>query len=242
MAKAKADTNTEWLDTVAHDLRNPINLVSGCLDAIQNMGPLNERQTHYLNRAFVGLRRMDHLIARLKDISWIDSDGPLDLGVVNVKKLIEEAADMLLEAAEQHSITFTLNIDEKIGDIEGDEARLAQVMDNLISNAIKYNKDAGSVIVTATRDDQLLQVAVRDTGIGIALEDQSHVFERFFRAQEGIRLRIEGSGLGLAISQGIVHRHGGHLWLESEAGVGSTFFVSLPVFPNSGANQKKRHA
>lgn len=225
----KSDVSNEWLDTVAHDLRNPINLVQGCLDAIQSMGPLNERQQHYLNRAFVGLRRMEHLIARLKDISWVDSNAPLDLGVVNIEKLIVDAADMLREAAEQRSLSVTLDVAEDTGNIQADGARLAQVMDNLLSNAIKYNKDGGAVTISASRNSESIHIAVYDTGIGIALEDQPHVFERFFRAQEGVRLRIEGSGLGLSITQGIVTRHGGRIWLESELGVGATFYVALPV-------------
>jgi signal transduction histidine kinase len=72
-----SDSSNEWLDTVAHDLRTPINLVYGCLDVIQNLGPLNEKQMHYLDRAFAGLKRMEHLIARLKDITWVDSTAPL---------------------------------------------------------------------------------------------------------------------------------------------------------------------
>jgi signal transduction histidine kinase len=225
----KTDASNEWLDTVAHDLRNPINLVYGCLDAMQSMGTLNERQQYYLSRAFVGLRRMEHLIDRLNDITWVDSNAPLELGVVNLEKLIVDALDMLHEAAEQRSLRLTVNVAHIIGDIQADAARLAQVMDNLLSNAIKYNKDGGAITVSASRNDKSVQIAVHDTGIGIAPEDQPHVFDRFFRAQEGVRLRIEGSGLGLSITQGIVQRHGGRIWLESETGVGSTFYVSLPT-------------
>jgi signal transduction histidine kinase len=225
----KSDSSNEWLDTVAHDLRTPINLVYGCLDVIQNLGPLNEKQMHYLDRAFAGLKRMEHLIARLKDITWVDSTAPLELSDINLSKLIEEAVDLLLESAEQQNVKVRTNISSDIGTIRGDAGRLAQVLDNLLSNAIKYNKQDGTVVIRAVQENDSVVIMVQDTGIGIAEDDQPHVFDRFFRAPEGIRLKIEGSGLGLAITQGIIQRHGGRIWVESEPNVGSSFYFSLPL-------------
>jgi len=228
----KSDSSNEWLDTVAHDLRTPINLVSGCLDVIQSVGPLNEKQQHYLNRAFAGLKRMEHLIARLKDISWVDSSVPLELSEVNLADMAAEAADLLLEAAEQKEVRVRINVSPDIKTIQVDADRIAQVMDNLLSNAIKYNRQGGSVVVSATKEADSVRVMVQDTGMGISEEDKPYVFDRFFRAQEGVRLKIEGSGLGLAITQGIIQRHGGEIWVESEPNVGSTFYFTLPLVVN----------
>lgn len=225
----KSDASNEWLDTVAHDLRTPINLVYGCLDVIQNLGPLNEKQLHYLDRAFAGLKRMEHLIARLKDISWVDSTAPLELTEIRLPDIINEAVDLLLESAEQQSVKMRINIAANIETIRVDAVRIAQVMDNLLSNAIKYNKQGGTVLVRAAQENGSVVVMVQDTGIGIAKDDQPHVFDRFFRAPEGVRLKIEGSGLGLAITQGIIKRHGGRIWVESEPNVGSSFYFSLPL-------------
>ncbi len=225
----KSDSSNEWLDTVAHDLRTPINLVYGCLDVIQNLGPLNDKQLHYLDRAFAGLKRMEHLIARLKDISWVDSSVPLELSDIKLSELIDEAVDLLLESAEQQNVKVRINIAANIETIRVDAARLAQVMDNLLSNAIKYNRQGGTVVIRAVQENDAVVVMVQDTGIGIAKDDQPHVFDRFFRAPEGVRLKIEGSGLGLAITQGIIQRHGGHIWVESELNVGSSFYFSLPL-------------
>ncbi|MBA3871276.1 MAG: HAMP domain-containing histidine kinase [Anaerolineae bacterium] len=225
----KSDSSNEWLDTVAHDLRTPINLVYGCLDVIQSLGPLNEKQLHYLDRAFAGLKRMEHLIARLRDISWVDSTVPLELTEINLSDLIAEAVDLLLESAEQQNVKVRTNLTLNIETIRVDAARLAQVMDNLLSNAIKYNRQGGTVLIHAVQENDSVVVMVQDTGIGIAKDDQPHVFDRFFRAPEGVRLKIEGSGLGLAITQGIVQRHGGRIWVESELNVGSSFYFSLPL-------------
>ncbi len=230
-----SDSSTEWLDTVAHDLRTPINLVYGCLDVIQNLGPLNEKQLHYLDRAFAGLKRMEHLIARLKDITWVDSSTPLDVVEINLSSLIGDAIDLLLELAEQREVKIRVNISPEITVIKGDGMRLAQVMDNLLSNAIKYNRQGGTIVVGARQQGDSVVVMVQDSGIGISEEDQPHVFDRFFRAPEGVRLKIEGSGLGLAISKGIVQRHGGRIWVESAPSVGSTFYFSVPLSLGSNA-------
>ncbi len=228
----KSDSSNEWLDTVAHDLRTPINLVYGCLDVIQNLGSLNEKQLHYLDRAFAGLKRMEHLIARLKDISWVDSSVPLELTDIKLSSLIDEAVDSLLESAEQQNVKVRINISLNIETIRVDAVRLAQVMDNLLSNAIKYNRQGGTVVIRAVQENDSVVVMVQDTGIGIAKDDQPHVFDRFFRAPEGVRLKIEGSGLGLAITRGIIQRHGGRIWVESEPNIGSSFYFSLPLTVN----------
>jgi two-component system, OmpR family, phosphate regulon sensor histidine kinase PhoR len=228
----KSDSSNEWLDTVAHDLRTPINLVYGCLDVIKNLGPLNDKQLHYLERAFAGLKRMEHLIARLKEISWVDSSVPLELSEINLSELIEEAVDLLLESAEQKDVKVRVNVSPVIKTIQVDAARMAQVMDNLLSNAIKYNRQGGTVVIGATKEGDSVRVMIQDTGIGISEEDQPQVFDRFFRAPEGVRLKIEGSGLGLAITRGIIQRHGGDIWVESELNVGSTFYFSLPLSIN----------
>jgi signal transduction histidine kinase len=219
----------EWLQMVVHDLKSPVNSVSGSLDMIEHMGPLNEKQQHYVKRAFAGLHRMDHLISRLLDISWVDGEGPLELRHVYVPAMVAEVIDMLQEVAEQRRVTFEVDIPEDVGSIPADGDRLIQVFDNLFSNAIKYNREGGVVRVRVTRDHRHILVSVADSGIGISPQDQPHVFERFYRAAEGVRLKIEGSGLGLAISQGILARHGGRIWVESQLGEGSVFHFTLPM-------------
>ncbi len=219
----------EWLQMVAHDLKSPVNSVSGALDMVEHLGPLNEKQQHYVKRAFAGLRRMEHLISRLLDISWVDGEGPLELRDVYVPAMVAEVIDMLQEVAEQRRVTFEVDIPEDVGSIPADGTRLIQVFDNVFSNAIKYNREGGVVRVRVTRDHRHILVSVADSGIGISPHDQPHVFERFYRAAEGVRLKIEGSGLGLAISQGILARHGGRIWVESQLGEGSVFHFTLPL-------------
>jgi signal transduction histidine kinase len=223
------DPNTEWLHTVAHDLKTPINSVRGCIDLAQNSGPLNERQEHYLNRAMAGLQRMEHLVSRLLDISWVDGDSELELVEVNIRSIVDDAIDLLRDAAEQREITLKVEGDDRISTILVDSRRLIQVMDNLLSNAIKYNQDGGEVTIAISHETDFVKVSVRDTGMGISEADQEHVFDRFFRARDGVKKKIEGSGLGLAIVQGIIAKHRGRIWVESELDKGTTFSFMLPL-------------
>jgi two-component system phosphate regulon sensor histidine kinase PhoR len=223
------DPNSEWLNTVAHDLKTPINSVRGCIELVKQLGPLNERQEHFASRAMAGLTRMEHLVSRLLDISWADADVDLDLSALSLKATIEEAVNLLEEMAATRNITVSIQVDSRIGRLLLDGRRIAQVLDNLISNAIKYNHDGGTVIIAAVHEGDQILISVQDTGLGISEEDQPRIFERFFRSRQGVSLKIEGSGLGLAITESIVQKHGGRIWFESVLGTGTTFYFTLPL-------------
>jgi len=224
-----SDPKSEWLNTVAHDLKTPINSVRGCLEMVRQLGPLNEKQEHFAGRAMAGLLRMEHLVARLLDISWVDADASLELSQVSMVELVNEAVDLLREVAEQRNIRVEVDVDPRIGDIRVDARRLGQVLDNLLSNAIKYNKQDGVVKLKATYEYDSMRVSVQDTGIGISDTDQPRIFERFFRSRQGVALKIEGSGLGLAITRAIIHKHSGHIWFETVPDQGTTFIFTLPL-------------
>jgi signal transduction histidine kinase len=113
--------------------------------------------------------------------------------------------------------------------LSGDRARLAQLLDNLISNAVKFTPAGGRVDVRASAARGSAVLEIRDTGIGIAAEEQEHVFERFFRTSRATEQAIQGTGLGLAISKAIVHAHGGSITLASSDGEGATFKVTIPI-------------
>jgi signal transduction histidine kinase len=228
------DPKSEWLNTVAHDLKTPINSVRGCIEMVRQLGPLNEKQDHFAGRALAGLQRMEHLVARLLDISWVDADASLELSRVSFETMVAETVDMLREVANQRGISVLTEVDPRIGFITADARRLGQVLDNLLSNAIKYNKQDGTVKLTAIYEYDLLRVSVQDTGIGISEQDQPRIFERFFRSRQGVALKIEGSGLGLAITRAIIQKHGGNIWFETALGEGTTFTFTLPLRVNIG--------
>jgi two-component system, OmpR family, phosphate regulon sensor histidine kinase PhoR len=224
----KFDFSVEWLDVVAHDLKNPIYAIQASLELLQSAGELNDAQKVNLERSFRGLKRMNRLLERLRDMSWVDSTTPIQPVPVQLKPLIEETVDWLSHLAKPRLITFQVQIDETSQVVYADPDRLGQVLDNLVSNAIKYNKRNGTVTISVSPDSYGVRISVTDTGVGIKQEDLPLVFDRFFRSENGSTRKIEGSGLGLAIARGIVERHGGFFELFSEVGQGSVFSFVLP--------------
>ena len=224
-----SDSMAEWLNIVAHDLKTPISSVRSCIDLVEQLGELNEKQQQFLGRALSGLDRMEHLVSRLLDISWIDANMQLDLAPCELPRLIQETVDYHSDVARTRQITVQFHFADDLEPILADSRRLSQVFDNLVSNAVKYNRDGGTVEIDVTNEQDSVLVKVHDTGMGVAVEDQARVFERFFRSRAGLRKKIEGSGLGLAIAQAIVQKHRGRIWLESEPGDGTTFFFTLPL-------------
>jgi signal transduction histidine kinase len=136
---------------------------------------------------------------------------------------------LVRERAQQHGIVMGQQVDAKLGEIIADERKFKQIVLNLLSNAVKFTPDGGRIDVSARREDDNLVVAVHDTGIGIAPEDQAAVFEEFRQVGRNYTNKQEGTGLGLALTKKFVELHGGRIWLESEAGKGSTFTFTIPI-------------
>ncbi|HVU11392.1 MAG TPA: HAMP domain-containing sensor histidine kinase [Phototrophicaceae bacterium] len=223
------DNNRSWVKMfgeVAHELKTPLTSAKGFLDLLQNSGePLTAKQARWTNRAAEALDRMEQLVTDLLELAWIEAERPLELEPVDLADLIERCIEVMADTAERRPVTVHSEIEPDLGTIQADERRLEQVLLNLISNAIKYNKAEGKIWVTAQGTLGEVEVRVRDTGKGIAQEDQARVFEQFFRSPTE---KIEGTGLGLSIVKGLVEKHGGRVWVESILGNGSTFGFTLP--------------
>ena len=198
------------------------------------MAELNERQKHFIDRALEGLGRMDSLVANLLDLSRMDANMPLDMEDCDLREIVREAVDWYAEVASSRGIKVRMQIDNHLQPVQGNAHLLGQVINNLVGNAIKYNRDKGKVWVRATDEQAFVRIDVADTGLGIAVDELPHVFERFYRVHSEDQPKINGSGLGLAIAQAVVRKHGGEIWVESVPGEGSTFSFTLP---RAGAGQ-----
>lgn len=220
---------SDWLHELAHDLKTPIGIIQGSLEIVENGGPLNAMQQRFLVKAQTGLERIERLVERALNIAWLSGDEPLELVECDLVVMIEDAIRLVEDVAEKRSVSIHLSAPTEVPHIKADTLRLSQVLDNLLSNAIKYNREGGEVHVRVASDQREVLVSIQDNGIGIPLEDQPYVFDRFFRARERGGKRIEGSGLGLAIARAIVERHHGRIWLESEPGQGTTIHFTIPL-------------
>jgi signal transduction histidine kinase len=136
---------------------------------------------------------------------------------------------LVRERAQRHGIALALAVDPRLGEFQADERKFKQIVLNLLSNAVKFTPDGGRVDVSAKLDTSKVEIAVKDTGIGIAPEDQAVVFEEFKQVGRDYTRKAEGTGLGLALTKRFVELHGGAIHLESTPGKGSTFTVSLPI-------------
>ena len=221
---------SEFVSTVSHDLRSPLTLMQGYATMLQMVGDLNPQQTSYVEKINTGVDRMTRLVNNLLDLGRIEAGVGLQVEEVSVTDTLQQVIEALQLQATQKKITLTLETPEQIiPNIEADQALLQQALHNLIDNAIKYTESDGKVTVKLTpRIDDLL-VEVKDTGTGIAPVDVPRVFDRFFRGAGEHGGEKGGSGLGLAIVKSIAEKHAGSVWLESQLGKGSTFYINIPL-------------
>jgi signal transduction histidine kinase len=229
---------SDFLANMSHELRTPLNAIIGFSEVLMEkmFGEVNEKQLDYLNDIHSSGKHLLSLINDILDLSKIEAGRmELDVSDVSVPDTLSSAMTLVRERAQNHAIELALEVDPSIGVIQADERKVKQVVLNLLSNAVKFTPDGGSIAVRATLDTDHVAVAVRDTGIGIAPEDQDAVFEEFKQVGRDYTKKAEGTGLGLALTRRIVELHGGRIWLESVPGEGSTFTFTLPLTQQKGA-------
>jgi signal transduction histidine kinase len=213
-------------------LRTPLNAIIGFSEVLQEkmFGEMNEKQTEYINDIHGSGRHLLSLINDILDLSKIEAGRmELDLATFHLPSAIENSMTLMRERASRHSITLGAEIDEGLGEVTADERKFKQILLNLLSNAVKFTPEGGRVDVLACQREGMVEVAVRDTGVGIAPEDQASVFEEFRQVGTDYTRKAEGTGLGLALTRKFVELHGGSITLKSEPGQGSTFTFTLPL-------------
>jgi len=153
----------------------------------------------------------------------------LDLSEVSLRRTLESSLTMHAERAARDGVALGLTLEPEEITVRADERKVGQVVVNLLSNALKFTPAGGRIDVSATTANGTVEVAVSDTGPGIAPADQLRIFEEFWQARGGSGARVEGTGLGLPLSRRFIELHGGRLWVESDVGRGSTFRFTLPA-------------
>jgi GAF domain-containing protein/anti-sigma regulatory factor (Ser/Thr protein kinase) len=223
---------SDFLANMSHELRTPLNAIIGFSEALMEkmFGELNEKQGDYLKDIHESGKHLLALINDILDLSKIEA-GRMDLEVssFHLPTALSNAMTLIRERAQRHAIELGLDVDERLGEFQADERKFKQIMLNLLSNAVKFTPDGGRVDVCAKKDTDKIEIAVKDTGIGIAPEDQAAVFEEFKQVGRDQLRKAEGTGLGLALTRRFVELHGGAIRLESTPGKGSTFTVCLPI-------------
>ena len=222
---------SDFVATVSHDLRSPLSIITGYALMLPEEGELNETQQEFVERIRLSVTKMVTLINNLLDLGKIEAEVEMEMEPCQLVTVINEAVGGLKEQARTKEIVLQLDLPPELPLVLGNQVRLDQVMSNLVSNAIKFTPEGGMVAVSASEEKGEVVVEVKDTGIGIASEDQVHLFEKFYRVSSEETSDIEGTGLGLAIVKSIVEAHGGQIWVKSRPGQGSTFGFALPIVP-----------
>lgn len=230
---------SEFVSTVSHDLRSPLTLMRGYATMLEMVGELNEQQTNYVRKIVSGVESMSRLVNNLLDLGRIEAGIGLQLELVPVQDTIERVTGSLQLQASQKRIQIEVDVpSQTIPLVEADQALLQQALQNLVENAIKYTPPEGKIkVCVQTRQDRMV-FEVIDTGIGVSPMDQPRLFEKFYRGAQQISKEQRGTGLGLAIVKSIAERHGGQVWVESQLGKGSKFYLSIPLRQNKMALEK----
>ena len=225
---------SEFLASMSHELRTPLNAVIGFSEVLleRMFGEINAKQDEYLQDILSSGRHLLSLINDILDLAKIEAGRmELDVADFHLPQAIDNAVTLVRERAARRAITLEVGIDPQLGEIKGDERKVKQVLLNLLSNAIKFTPEGGRVDVHAGLVDGVAEIAVSDTGVGIAPEDHEAVFEEFRQVGTDYAKKHEGTGLGLTLSRRFVELHGGKIWVKSQLGQGATFTFTLPVKP-----------
>ncbi|HET9912801.1 MAG TPA: response regulator [Anaerolineales bacterium] len=219
----------EFIATASHDLRNPIATIDGFSRLVEKAGPLNETQNDFVKRIQNAAVNMNELVENMLDLAKMDLAAELKREAIDVTHLLGQIADEFQPQAQVKNQQLTVLENENSVIVQGDELQLHQAVRNLVTNAIKYTPDGGTVTLSLEHEANTAKIKVQDTGYGIPAEDLPFIFDRFYRVQNKETRDIDGNGLGLAIVKSIVERHGGQVQVASKLGEGSCFSLSLPL-------------
>jgi signal transduction histidine kinase len=222
---------SEFLANMSHELRTPLNAVIGFSDLLQErtFGDLNDKQNEYVGIILTSGKHLLSLINDILDLSKIEAGRmELELTQFDVAMAVDNAVTLVRDRAARHELTLAVEVDPDLPLVVGDERKIKQVLLNLLSNSVKFTPAGGRIGVRAGRTNGEVEIAVSDTGVGIAAEDQTVIFEEFRQVGNDFVRKREGTGLGLALTRRFVELHGGHVRVESEPGKGSTFTFTLP--------------
>ncbi|MBU5346216.1 sensor histidine kinase [Paenibacillus lautus] len=220
----------EFVTNVSHEVQSPLTSISGYAQALKQVNLADDERSRYLDIIIAEAKRMSKMSDSLLKLSMLESQSQqMRLVTLSLDEQIRRVIVALQPQWFAHNIHFELDL--QTVKVTADHDQLNQVWTNILGNSIKFSKDGGVISVSIKQDIKYLSVRISDTGIGIPLEDQKRIFERFFKADRSHSRKYDGSGMGLAIVKQIVSLHQGDVRVESEPGQGATFIVTLPITP-----------
>lgn len=232
---------SEFVSFVAHELKNPMTSIKGYSEllAAGSVGPINEMQANFLSTIRSNVERMSALVSDLNDNAKIEAGRlRLDYKPADVKEIVDDVIRSTRRQVEDKRQAVELQLPVQLPQVWADRLRVGQVLTNLVSNAHKYTPEGGKILVGAEATPnqwdpegakQVIHLWVKDNGIGISFEDQTKIFQKFFRSDDSKAREAPGTGLGLNITKSLVEMQGGRIWFDSEYRKGTTFHFTVPI-------------
>jgi len=221
---------SEYVLRVSHDIKEHLSAIESCLDPVVEgiTGELNSRQKDLIQRAQQRTDKLLFFVKALLEITRIKLSRHIEMGEFSLKKTVESALNFVDAKAKAKEIIITSNIEPAVDKIYGAQIYIEETIANLLANSVKYTLPKGKVNISVMDKGDSVLIKVNDTGIGIPKEEIPRLFDEFYRASNAREIEREGTGLGLSIAKQVVERHRGRIWVESELGQGSTFYILLP--------------
>ncbi|HKZ35005.1 MAG TPA: ATP-binding protein [Patescibacteria group bacterium] len=233
--KQLEEMKLDFVAMAAHELRTPLTSIKGYLSLVHEHFTHAETEEevelkNMLSRAMISVEQLSSLIENLLNVTQIER-GNLALRQQNEEwgKIVRGCVDLIRDRAGVKNQRVLLQEPKETLFAYVDRLRISEIINNLLSNAITFTPNEGTITVSYRTEQNNIVTSIADTGIGISKEDQQHLFEKFFRVTERLKAGAKGTGLGLYIAKSIVVMHGGHIWVESDEGKGATFFFSIPL-------------
>ncbi len=233
---ALIEKDKEFISIATHELKAPMTAILGNLSMIteDGVGKVDDKAHALIDQAYLGTVRLRDIVTDMLDIARLESGkAQLNFEAVDITGLTRSILDMQATPAKQAGLKLNYAPDESLPKVMADQGKLQIIMTNFVSNAIKYNRPNGAITISHALNNDSLITSISDSGLGIPLEQQPHIFEKFYRVSHEDRANIQGTGLGMHITKRFIEAMGGTVWFTSAHGEGTTFYFSLPLVNQS---------
>ncbi|MGE5280113.1 MAG: ATP-binding protein [Deltaproteobacteria bacterium] len=230
LLKERDRAKSEYVLRVSHDIKEDLAAIQSCLEPVEGgiTGALNPKQLDLIQRAVVRTTKLLFFVKALLEITRIKLSKEIKSDLFSFREAVSEAVVRVSPRAHAKSISIDLFVEPGIDRIRGAREYLLETIANLLTNSVKYTPREGRITVNVADKGSSILLQIKDTGIGIPKDELPKVFEEFYRASNAREAERDGTGLGLSLAKRIIERHNGKIWVESEEGCGSTFYISLP--------------